>query len=462
MNKSTLGMIATILLLASCETTQIQQTLSDAKAATSQFLHENGVAVKNDPALSFDTSPYRTNTPARQLAAISAVLSNRVFSAPENLPDLVKALISGVDDPVRQAKILHDWVTLNISYDVVSFSKGEIPDQEYTSVLRSKKAVCEGYSNLYLKMCSIAKIKCQKISGYARGVGYNPLIAEDPSKSNHAWNAVLLNGNWYLVDTTWDSGYVTGSSSYSYVRRYSTAYFLLDPQSMLYTHFPTMSMWQLLDPPVKKTEFANLPRLSGDFFDAVTLLDTTVSSNNIVEATATLRLGLHTGKRISAHLLDERGKTTDGTVFIALLDEVAELRLIFPKAGRYTLDLFAGEAKGTTYQSIGEIVYTATKGSEERFPEQPLCSIGNNYSIISPTSGYVKKGLETVFTFVIPTVRTASLLVGIDFHTMTKNPDGSFSLVVTPVKKGDTISLLIPTNSAATSFETVLIYTVID
>lgn len=462
MNKSTLGMIATILLLASCETTQIQQTLSDAKAATSQFLHENGVAVKNDPALSFDTSPYRTNTPDRQLAAISAVLSNRVFSAPENLPDLVKALISGVDDPVRQAKILHDWVTLNISYDVVSFSKGEIPDQEYTSVLRSKKAVCEGYSNLYLKMCSIAKIKCQKISGYARGVGYNPLIAEDPSKSNHAWNAVLLNGNWYLVDTTWDSGYVTGSSSYSYVRRYSTAYFLLDPQSMLYTHFPTMSMWQLLDPPVKKTEFANLPRLSGDFFDAVTLLDTTVSSNNIVEATATLRLGLHTGKRISAHLLDERGKTTDGTVFIALLDEVAELRLIFPKAGRYTLDLFAGEAKGTTYQSIGEIVYTATKGSEERFPEQPLCSIGNNYSIISPTSGYVKKGLETVFTFVIPTVRTASLLVGIDFHTMTKNPDGSFSLVVTPVKKGDTISLLIPTNSAATSFETVLIYTVID
>lgn len=462
MNKSTLGLIATILLLASCETTQIQLTLSDAKAATAQFLHENGVAVKNDPALSFDTSPYRTNTPDKQLSAISPVLSSRVFSAPENLPDLVKALISGVDDPVRQAKILHDWVALNISYDAVSFSKGEIPDQEYTSVLRSKKAVCEGYSNLYLKMCSLAKIKCQKISGYARGVGFNPLIAEDPYKSNHAWNAVLLNGNWYLVDTTWDSGYVNGCGTYSYVRRYSTAYFLLDPQSMLYTHFPSMSMWQLLDPPVKRTEFTNLPRLRGDFFDAVTLIDSSLTSNNIVEATTTLRLGLRSGKQISAHLLNERGKSTDGTVFITNIGDVAELRLIFPKEGKYTLDLFAGNARSTSFQSIGEIIYTATRGSEERFPEQPLCSIGSNYSIISPTSGYVKKGLETVFAFIIPTVRTASLLVGRDFRTMSKNPDGSFSLAVTPLIKGDTISLLIPTNSAATSFETVLVYTVTD
>lgn len=255
---------------------------------------------------------------------------------------------------------------------------------------------------------------------------------------------------------------MNGSGSYSYVRRYSTAYFLLDPQSMLYTHFPTMSMWQLLDPPVKKTEFANLPRLRGDFFDAASLLDSSLSSNNIVGATATLRLGLRSGKLISAHLLDESGKSIDGTVFITNVGDVTELRLIFPKEGKYTLDLFAGNLKGTTYQSIGEIIYTATMGSEERFPEQPLCSIGNNYSIISPTSGYVKKGLETVFAFVIPTVRTASLLVGRDFHTMTKNPDGSFSLVVIPVKKGDTISLLIPSNSAATSFETVLIYTVID
>mgnify|MGYP006906721466 CR=1 FL=1 len=184
-----------------------------------------------------------------------------------------------------------------------------------------------------------------------------------------------MNGNWYLVDTTWDSGYVNGSGTYSYVRRYSTAYFLLDPQSMLYAHFPTMSMWQLLDPPVKKAEFTNLPRLRGDFFDAVTLLDSSLSSNNIVEATATLRLGLRSGKLISAHLLDERGKSTDGTVFITNIGDAAELRLIFPKEGKYTLDLFAGNSRSTSFRSIGEIIYTATRGSEERFPEQPLCSI---------------------------------------------------------------------------------------
>jgi hypothetical protein len=311
-------------------------------------------------------------------------------------------------------------------------------------------------------MCSLAKIRCQKISGYARGVGFNPLVAEDISKSNHAWNAVLLKGNWYLVDTTWDSGYVNGCGTYAYVRRYSTEYFLLDPKFMLYTHLPTMSMWQLLDPPIRDSEFANLPHLTGDFFDAATLLDTSLSSNNVVDSTTVLRLSLRAGKRISAHLLDDKGKEIIGSTFIAKTGDITELRLSFPKAGKYTLDLFSGDTKATTFWSIGEIVYTATKGTEFKFPEQPLCSIGNDLVIISPYNGLVKKGQETVFSFVIPSAKTASLLVGDDFRPMTRNPDGSFSLAIIPEKKGENITLLVPTNTSVTSFEAVLIYTVID
>lgn len=397
------------------------------------------------------------------MAAVPPVMANRVFSSPEEtLPEIVKVLIAGIADPVRQAKILHDWVAVNISYDAVSFSKGELPDQEYKSVLRSRKAVCEGYSNLYLKMCSLSKIKCQKVIGYARGVGFNPLVAEDTSKSNHAWNAVLLKGNWYLVDTTWDSGYVNGCGTYSYVRRYSTEYFLLDPKFMLYTHLPTMSMWQLLDPPIRNSEFANLPHLTGDFFGAIFLLNTKIASNNVVDATATLKFTLRAGKRISAHLLDEKGKEIVGATFIAKTGDVSELCLAFPKAGKYTLDLFSGDAKGTTFWSIGEIIYTAKMGTDTRFPEQPLCSVGGDFSIISPRNGLVKKGQETIFAFTIPAAKTASLLIGNDFRPMTRTPDGSFSLAVTPARKGDTISLLVPTNTAGTSFETVLIYSVIE
>ena len=55
----------------------------------------------------------------------------------------------------------------------------------------------------------------KKISGYAKGYGYSP---EHPvttnHQTNHAWNAVYLKGNWFLLDCTWGAGRLDKNKTY--------------------------------------------------------------------------------------------------------------------------------------------------------------------------------------------------------------------------------------------------------
>jgi transglutaminase/protease-like cytokinesis protein 3 len=51
----------------------------------------------------------------------------------------------------------------------------------------------------------------EKLDGFAKGFGYK--IGEPLSTPNHAWNAVRIDGNWYLLDATWDAGVVGEKSN---------------------------------------------------------------------------------------------------------------------------------------------------------------------------------------------------------------------------------------------------------
>lgn len=62
------------------------------------------------------------------------------------------------------------------------------------------KSICGGYAQAYYNLCTAAGIKCRMIYGFAgdtcdeRGVRL----------PDHAYNSVLINGEWLYVDTTWN------------------------------------------------------------------------------------------------------------------------------------------------------------------------------------------------------------------------------------------------------------------
>jgi hypothetical protein len=81
--------------------------------------------------------------------------------------------------------------------------------------------------------------------------------AEEKFRSNHAWNAVLIDSMWQLLDVTWASGYMTYADQF--VKRYDEYYFLTPPEKFIVHHYPDDLRWTLLDRPPALYEFRYTP-----------------------------------------------------------------------------------------------------------------------------------------------------------------------------------------------------------
>ena len=227
-----------------------KRLIENAKQALARY-------TKRDPA----TARYRTNKMDSRIRSAGKELTEKVFSDPEQyLPLVVTKLVAGVNDTFQKAKILHDWICYYIYYDADTFFGREYNRQDYISVIKNKKAVCSGYVNLFNKMCSIASIDSIGISGFSKGYGYRGKLDEYP---DHDWNAVKIGNKWYLVDVTWDAGYL---EYYSYIKGYSTDYLFLDSRPFLYTHLPSDNKYQFYAPILTKEQFEEEPDIPGIFF----------------------------------------------------------------------------------------------------------------------------------------------------------------------------------------------------
>jgi len=98
--------------------------------------------------------------------------------------------------PAKAAAYFHDWIIKNTIYaSELMAESGEMQGNEYgfniNGVFLEGRAVCEGYSKAFKLLCDRAGIPCYTVYGVANG-------------ESHSWNHVELEGEWYLVDCTWD------------------------------------------------------------------------------------------------------------------------------------------------------------------------------------------------------------------------------------------------------------------
>lgn len=96
--------------------------------------------------------------------------------------------------------------------------------------------VCEGYAKSMKIFCYYMGINCACISGTARGTSYG-------TPGAHMWNYVQMDdGNWYLVDATWDDVGTPPSSRYLLVGRSTKGqYITIGEERVEYTSFSTTS-----------------------------------------------------------------------------------------------------------------------------------------------------------------------------------------------------------------------------
>jgi hypothetical protein len=106
-------------------------------------------------------------------------------------------LLSGCSDE------LYEYVINNIAYDndkIFNLMYDYLPDIEKTYL--EKTGICYDYASLFAAMLRSMGIPAKLVKGYSK---------ENPSVY-HAWNEVLINGKWIVVDTTLDASLPKGEA----------------------------------------------------------------------------------------------------------------------------------------------------------------------------------------------------------------------------------------------------------
>ena len=123
-----------------------------------------------------------------------------------------------------------------------------------------RKGVSTGYSHLYKYLCDQLNLKCEEIIGYSKAYGFDEFLKKD-----HVWNVVEIDQHWYLIDSTWGSGYLNEQKTFE--QQLNTFYFLTRPCQMIYYHLPKDEKWQLLQIPINMTQYIQMPKVYPIYFE---------------------------------------------------------------------------------------------------------------------------------------------------------------------------------------------------
>lgn len=143
-------------------------------------------------------------------------------SPAEKMLGKMKAVLREICDDqmtdVQKVLAIHDWVIANVNYDhkllemmKIESAKKEEERQSLShydaffleGVFNNNKAVCEGIAKAVACLCNIEGIPCVTVEGFST----DPKITV-----GHAWNKVLMDGKWYIVDATSDNLMLTGEN----------------------------------------------------------------------------------------------------------------------------------------------------------------------------------------------------------------------------------------------------------
>ncbi|EDR11482.1 uncharacterized protein LACBIDRAFT_313701 [Laccaria bicolor S238N-H82] len=163
-----------------------------------------------------------------------------------SLESLSQELTEPFGSEVDKARAIFTWLHHNIAYDAESFFSGNIRPATPESTLSSGVAVCDGYAGLFKYLAECIGLQVHKVTGHGKGVGYAALEPNDPippKQMNHAWNCILMDGEWHLIDSCWGAGYLDGAT---YTPRFTPTWFTSPPLEFGRRHFPDDPTYQLL------------------------------------------------------------------------------------------------------------------------------------------------------------------------------------------------------------------------
>lgn len=109
--------------------------------------------------------------------------------------ELGKEITAGIDGKEKKVEAVYEYIINNIRYD---YDKINHIDDSYVPSLdllvATNKGICYDYASLFAGILRSQGIPSKLIMGY-----------KDDLDAYHAWNQVLIGGEWLTIDTTYDA-----------------------------------------------------------------------------------------------------------------------------------------------------------------------------------------------------------------------------------------------------------------
>lgn len=177
----------------------------------------------------------------------------RTVSFRGDLLRLTHELTDRHQDQLSKTRALFVWVADNIAYDHKSYNRAKVHPHKRRQlteeallqrVLKRRKAVCEGYARLFQKMCTLAGIRCEVVSGYTKT---KPYQAGNLGAADHAWNAVYLDTAWFAMDPTWAAGGCETDNETGkllpFEKHFNNYYWQASDKQFHRNHYPEENKW---------------------------------------------------------------------------------------------------------------------------------------------------------------------------------------------------------------------------
>ncbi|WP_180957888.1 transglutaminase domain-containing protein [Psychroflexus sp. MES1-P1E] len=176
---------------------------------------------------------------------------------------LAEKITSEFTTDLEKVRALFVWITNNITYDFELLESKKLKQEFYISqdsvidkTLERKKAICSGYSLFFKKLCNDLDIQGEVVNGYSKQWFDSSISKNVP---DHAWNAVKIDEKWFLIDTTWASKNEDNTERDDF-------WFMTNPESFVYSHYPEDEKWTLLENGLTKEDFDQLPSITDRSF----------------------------------------------------------------------------------------------------------------------------------------------------------------------------------------------------
>lgn len=298
-----------------------------------------------------------------------------------------------------KAHAIYRWLGENIAYDVAALDSGNLGNNDPSTVLKRKKAVCAGYADLFDQMCRSVGLESEVVVGRSRSEEQQlPAILRN-SPTNHAWNAVKLGGEWRLLDPTWGAGNVDRSRRF--VKDPNDDWFLVDPEVFSYTHLPQDEKWQLLDLPLDRETFDRRPMIKPEFFALGLSLVEPEDYELTRQGEMVLRARSEKGYHLSAMVESGGTQMSPNTSLTRRIGKEYIMSVRFPASGDYQVHIMARPPGSQRSEGVAKFKVTSN-GGKPLFPEAYLHFYEHDCEIVKGTNGTLRAGEQTTLKFRVP------------------------------------------------------------